>query len=252
LKTLISLRIATLLLLIAGPVNAWSCYSKNQFSYCTGDVVVNDQGVLGTIRAVFQTGDVMVAYSGHDGIHKWPTSRLAVTKGCASRKICVGEKIVNDQGVVGRVKAILSRTEVMVGFEGHDGFHKWPTSRLGKTNDCANRYFCTGVRTISDTGVIGRITGILPDKEVMVAFDGHDGNHQWPISRLAVVKGCTSDNFCATDKIISDTGVEGVIRGILRSGEVMIAFAGHDGFHKWPTSRLAVTEACTERPVINF
>jgi hypothetical protein len=106
---------------------------------------------------------------------------------------------------------------------------------------------CTNDRVISDSGLIGTATGIYPNGNISVKFDGIEDYYEWPQARLARTSGCSSDNgkYCVGRKVQSDTGLGGKIEGVFPNGNVAVKFTRYDGYYIWPVSRLALSSTCT-------
>lgn len=227
-----------------------NCPRESDGGLCTGARVISDNGLPGTVTAVFGGGsDVMVRFDGYSTNNKWPASRLARTMGCTSDRYCVDETIISDNGLRGKIEAVSPDGQVMIRFDGYSTYNKWPTSKLSRTRGCTRDGFCMEDTVISDNGLKGSIKAISKSTgKVHVKFDGYSTYNQWPTSRLGIAFGCTSDDFCVNDIIISDNGLEGKIEAIYQSGEVSVKFNGYSTYNKWPTHRLGVTNACQERP----
>ena len=164
----------------------------------------------------------------------------------SSDKLCINDRVISDDGVLGIVKGIVPDGDVMVLFKGYEGYIKRPVDRLARTKGCAENALCVGDQVISDNSIVGTVAGILKKNEVMVIADGYEGFYRWSTKRLAATKGCTANHYCVGDVIISDSGFAGQVKAIAPDGDVMVAFNGHSGYYKWSTSRLAVTTACTK------
>jgi preprotein translocase subunit YajC len=161
---------------------------------------------------------------------------------CDSEKeLCVNDKIISDNGLKGKIKAVTPNGYFMVKFKGYNGYNKWPASRLARTKGCTqNKALCIRNEFISDNGLLGTVRGVLPNNQVMVKFKDYDSYNNWPTRRLAPTKGCTSDDYCVGDVIISDNGLKGTIKAISPDQQVMVKFKGYDSYNKWPTIRLSI------------
>lgn len=237
-------------LVLTTSLSAFACGGRgNSDGYCTGERVINDKGVAGVISGVLPSGEVMVRFDGYSNFNKWPVNRLALTKGCSDR-YCVGSDVINDNGIRGNIAGVYQDGEVAIQFNGYNTYNKWPVNRLALTYGCTYKGFCVGDKTINDKGIVGTVAGITYEQELMIQFNGYSTYNKWPMNRMAYTSGCTADDYCVGDVIINDNGIQGTITGVYLDGEVAVNFNGYSTNNKWPTMRLAVTEACADRGLV--
>jgi hypothetical protein len=239
------------LILVSALFASMSAFACGNNNLCPGEKVINDNGLTGVISAVFPSGEVAVKFDGYTTFNKWPVERLAVTSGCAQKDAyCVGKKVINDNGLRGTIGGVFQDGEVAVKYDGYTSYNKWPLNRLARTEGCSEDNYCVANIVINDKGLSGIVTGVYLDGEVAVRYDGYTTNNKWPTQRLAYTTGCSSDNYCVNDVIINDNGLAGSVTGVYKDGEVAVKYNGYTTNNKWPTNRLAVTDACADRSII--
>jgi hypothetical protein len=103
---------------------------------CVNDRIISNRGEAGVVAGILPENQVMVRFDGFGSYHKRQSFLLAKTKGCTPSNYCVGDIVISDMGMVGKIHAIRSGEKVMVKFEGYGGYHERPTSRLSVTEAC--------------------------------------------------------------------------------------------------------------------
>ncbi|MCY4643985.1 MAG: hypothetical protein OXB88_05150 [Bacteriovoracales bacterium] len=147
-KTILGIVLMTFMSFLA-LANAHDCLEGERgFSYCVGDEVfaVQDRGtgklMKGTIQKLVAPDKAMVQFSQFKKSYEWPISELGVTTTdeCVDDGYCIGDPVLNDHGVEGRIQGIFTSYRVAVEYPGSQfykrtSFYAWPTSRLRKGFD---------------------------------------------------------------------------------------------------------------------
>lgn len=220
---------------------------SSDLRFCQGEKIFTDSGLGGAVTAVFPSGEVMVSLIGYEGNHKYSPAQLAKANGC-SLKFCVGKTAYTDSGLKGSVVGVFSSGDVALSLVGYSGYHKYSTSKLAIGEGCSLDNFCVEDTVYTESGIKGSVTGVQGEnRNISVSLVGYNGYHFYTPNNLAKSSGCTKDDYCTGDGIVTDSGISGSIVGVFKNGRASVKLRGYNGYHSYNTSSLAISERAAVR-----
>lgn len=105
---------------------------------------------------------------------------------------CVGDHVINSNGLEGTVSGIAEKGFVMVKYPNNSLHRLWSTSHLAVTKGCSptDSHYCVNDRVINSNGKEGTISGIFQTGFVTVTYADDHNNYTWTTSHLIRIEGC--------------------------------------------------------------
>ena len=166
----------------------------------------------------------------------------------------IDEPVVCDNGAEGVITGFFPNGDISIRFLGAP-LHMSPhlrvfRNRLAKKEGCSSSLpeYCVGINIYDDVGNSGTVTGIFSDGRVAftAATDTYGVHFDAQPTQLGLKQGCTSDHYCAGDRVVHETLQSGKIMAVYSDGDVAVKFDlkshGDELTDKLSTSKLALSK----------